>query len=269
MSGFFLRNPCLELFVITNSVKRQALLCSPCNPNLPRAFYSGKLTLFAITFGDQESFSIGEKRNMRSKSKVIWDVTASLDGFIADTKDSPGRIFDWYFRGDTPSKSSGIPPHTFKLTKEDAELFDNGVKQVGAIVAGRRTYEVSGAWDGSFFIQCPFFVLTHEPPKTVPPGTTKFTFVTKGTQEAIRLAKRAARGKAVSLMGANVAKQCIESGLVDELVVHVAPFLMGDGVRLFDFPGTHWVELKRIRVNASSSGVTHLVYKVVSDKRSS
>jgi dihydrofolate reductase len=144
-----------------------------------------------------------------SAGKVGWDVTMSLDGFIADPKDNPGRIFDWYFKGDTPSTFDS----SLRLTKADAKYFDEGVKTVGAIIAGRRTYDVSKGWGGSFFIPVPFFVLTHRPPPNkAPKGTTKFTFVTDGIESAIKQAKEAARNKTVGIVGANVAKQCIEAG---------------------------------------------------------
>jgi dihydrofolate reductase len=193
-------------------------------------------------------------------ARVGWDVTMSLDGFIADPNDSPGRLFDWYFKGDTPSTYSGTVG--FKLSREDAKYFDEGAKMLGAILAGRRTYEVSKAWSGSFFIPIPFFVVTHKPPLRVPKGTTTFTFVTKGVESAIRQAKAAARDKMVGVMGANVAKQCIEAGLLDEIRVHIAPFLLGDGIRLFHHLGAHLIELKRTEVIESSSGVTHIHYRV-------
>jgi dihydrofolate reductase len=185
----------------------------------------------------------------------------SLDGFIADPNDSPGRLFDWYFKGDTPSAYGSA--YGFKLSSEDAKYFDEGVKMIGAIVVGKRTYEVSEAWGGSFFIPVPLFVVTHKPPLRVPKGTTKFTFVTDGIQSAIKQAKAVAHNKIVGIMGANVANQCIEARLLDELCGHIAPFLLGDGVRLFSHSGAHLVELERTRVIESSSGVMHIHYRVI------
>jgi len=193
---------------------------------------------------------------------VIWDVSMSLDGFIADPKDNPGRVFDWYFKGDTRSVYSSSTLD-FKLSHEDAKYFDDGAKLLGAIVAGRRTYDVSQAWNGSFFVTVPFFVLTHKQPVRVPSGTTKFKFVTDGIESAIKQAKAAAGNKIVGIMGANTAKQCIESGLMDEIHVHISPFLLGDGVRLFFHEGANLVELERTKVIQSSLGVTHIHYKVI------
>jgi len=185
----------------------------------------------------------------------------SLDGFIADPNDDPGRIFDWYFRGDTPSVFNG--EMDFKLSRKDAKYFEKGAKMLGAMVAGRRTYDVSKAWGGSFFLPVPFFVLTHDPPPEMPKGRTRFTFVTDGIESAVKQAKAAAGDKIVGVMGANVAKQCIEAGLLDGMRVHVAPFLLGDGVRLFSYSGSHLVELKRTKAIKSSSGTTHIHYRVI------
>jgi len=101
----------------------------------------------------------------------------------------PVESLTGYFTGDTPSAySSGSLP--FKLSHEDAKLFDEGIPTVRAIVAGRRTYEVSKAWEESFFFPVPFFVLTHKAPSSVPKGTTKFTFVTDGIESESSKQKR-------------------------------------------------------------------------------
>jgi dihydrofolate reductase len=186
----------------------------------------------------------------------------SLDGFIARPDDTPGKIFDWFFNGKTKSKyySDSLP---FKLAKEDAKIFDEGVGSLGAMIAGRRTYDFTNGWNGNFFNPIPFFVLTHKAPSQIPKGRTRFTFVTDGIQSAVRQAKAAANGKKVGVMGANTAQQCIETRLLDELYVHIAPYLLGDGVRLFQHLGGQSVELKRVNVIDSSSGWTHIFFKVV------
>ncbi|MGO8807536.1 MAG: dihydrofolate reductase family protein [Candidatus Bathyarchaeia archaeon] len=97
----------------------------------------------------------------------------------------------------------------------------------------------------------------------MPKGATKFTFVTDGIESAIKQAKAVAGRKKVGLMGANAAKQCIEAGLLDEINVHISPFLLGDGVRLFYHEGANIVELKTTRIIESSSGVIHMHYRVV------
>jgi dihydrofolate reductase len=148
-------------------------------------------------------------------SEVRWHVTMSLDGFIA----GPDHEVDWVFD---------------YFADEENPLIAEVIEATGALIVGRRTYEVEdrqrgrfygGAWSG------PFFVLTHEPPDTVPDWMTG-TFIDEDIDAAVARAKGAAGGKDVGILGANVAHQCIERGLLDDIVVHLAPILLGDGIRL-------------------------------------
>jgi dihydrofolate reductase len=141
---------------------------------------------------------------------VLWHITMSLDGFIA----GPDDAMEWVFEYPGPNEAV-------------AEV----IETTGAIVVGRRTYEVEdrnrggfygGAWTG------PFFVLTHDPPATVPDWMTG-TFVTDGIESAVASAKAAAGEKNVVIFGADTAQQCLDAGLLDEILVHVAPVLLGDG----------------------------------------
>jgi dihydrofolate reductase/uncharacterized protein YhbP (UPF0306 family) len=166
-----------------------------------------------------------------------------LDGFIAGRGDAMDWVFGW------PGRSA---------------VADDVMATTGAIVVGRRTYEVEdrerggfygGAWSG------PFFVLTHEPPATVPDWMTG-TFVTDGVEDAVARAKGAAGRGNVVVFGAAIARQCVEHGLLDEIVVHLAPVLLGDGVRLFGGPGSPRVDLERTTV-AASGQLTDLRFRVV------
>jgi dihydrofolate reductase len=200
----------------------------------------------------------------------------SLDGFIAGPHDGPEqglgeggmRLFDWYFDGDTPirqyqeaaRRGLGVPP--FKLSSSSAEVFQELVETGGAVVTGRRTYDIANAWAGNGPIPgVPVFVVTHRVPEDLPQGESEYTFVTDGAASAIEQAKAVAGDKYVSLMGASVPQQAIQARLVDEIQVHLAPVLLGGGVRLFDhLRGS--VELDPVRV-VDSPGVTHLRYRVV------
>jgi dihydrofolate reductase len=195
------------------------------------------------------------------KEKVIWDVNVSLDGFIAKPDDSPGRLFDWYFKGDKESAYQS-DKYPFKLSEDDVKIFDGSTKSIGAVVAGRRTYDSTKGWRASYYNPVPMFIVTHNVPQVVPEGKTKFTFVTDGIESAIKQAKTAADGKAVNLLGANVAKQVMEAWLLDEFHVHIAPFFLGDGIRLYDRPGSQQVQFERISVVVSSSGWTHMEFKL-------
>jgi dihydrofolate reductase len=150
---------------------------------------------------------------------------------------------------------------TFRLSKPSAEFFDEGVATVGAVVAGRRTYEVSNAWGGRGPVQgLPLFVVTHHVPDVVPAGDPPHTFVTEGVEAAVAQAKAAAGDKDVHLMGANIIQQAIRAGLLDELVISLVPVVLGDGVRLLDNVPTLKLEVVRV---IDAPGVTHLTYRIV------
>lgn len=200
--------------------------------------------------------------------------STSLDGFIAGSDDSPDLreadpikrhgaggdgLFNWLSAGDTPSR---INP-SFKMSEQSAEFFDEGVSAVGAVIAGRRTYDVSGAWGGSGPMPgIPLFVITHRAPDAVPAGDPPYRFVTDGIEAAVEKARAAAAGKDVFIMGASVVRQSIEAGLLDELTINLVPVVLGRGVRLLDGLVAGSVEFDLVRV-VDAPGVTHLTYRVV------
>lgn len=208
-------------------------------------------------------------------AKVIVDLTVSLDGFIAGPNDGPDnplgdggiRLFDWYFQGDTPSRfyqaaaQRGVSVPEFKLSRLSAEVFDEAVQSGGAVVTGRRTYDIANGFGGNGPVPgVPLFILTHHVPDEVPRGESPYTFVTDGLDSAIAQAKAVAGAKDVSLMGSQVPQQCLRAGLLDEIQLHVVPVLLGGGVRLFnDVPPTR-LELLR---TVDAPGVTHLRYRVL------
>ena len=165
---------------------------------------------------------------MSETSSTVWHTTMSLDGFIT----GPDDAMEWAFELGEPSG-----------------LADDVRDGTGAILAGRRWYDVAterydgragiygGRWDG------PVFVLTHDPPdRNDDPG---ITFIRDDFVGAHATAAEAAGEKHVVLFGASIARQAIEAGLLDEIVVHVAPVLLGDGVRLYGRPGAPRVDLER------------------------
>lgn len=201
-------------------------------------------------------------------SKVVIDLGISLDGFIAGSDDDPGKVFDWYFSGDTPiaqyedaaRQGAQVPP--FRLAARDAAVFQELMDNSGAVVTGRRTYDVSNGWNGDGpHPGVPLFVMTHDPPSTVPDGMASYTFVSDGVESAISQAKEAAGEKWVSMLGASVPQQALRAGLVDEIRLHVAPVLLGSGVRLFVGGTDAPLDLEQIDV-VSSPTVTHLMYSV-------
>jgi dihydrofolate reductase len=178
---------------------------------------------------------------------VIWHVSMSLDGFIA----GPGDAMDWAFEYAEPSA-----------------VADEVIRTTGAVIAGRHSYDVGerdeqevygGAWTG------PQFVLTHNPPDDAAKNTT-ITFLSGDVRSSVVTALAAAGGKNVVVIGANLARQCIEEGLIDEIIVHLVPVLLGDGVRFFERPGAEKVTLERMSV-AESAQVTDLRFRVVTERR--
>jgi dihydrofolate reductase len=202
-------------------------------------------------------------------AKVIVALTMSLDGFITDSNDGVEQLFGWYFDGDTPirhyqeAESRGVSVPPFQLARSNAEVFEGLIDSGGAVVTGRRTYDISGAWGGNGPLPgLPLFVVTHKVPEHVPQGESHYTFVTDGVQSAVEQAKAAAGDKYVSLMGSAVPQQALRAGLLDEIQIHLVPVLLGAGVRLFDHLGTENIELETVRV-VDAPGVTHLRYRVV------
>ena len=203
-------------------------------------------------------------------TKVTCGVSTSIDGFIAGADDGPaqplgdggGRLFDWFTDGDTPSR---FYPW-MNMSALSAKAFDEYAATVGANITGRRTYEVSDAWGGTGPLPgVPLFVMTHSIPDTVPVGDPPYTFVTDGIERAVELARSAADGKDVGLLGATIIQQCLRAGLLDELIIDLVPVVLGRGVRLFDklLPGS--VDLNLVGV-VDAPGVTHLTYRVVKER---
>lgn len=192
-------------------------------------------------------------------SKVILDISMSLDGFVARPNHEPGPIHDWLFTGDTVNPENDF----FKTTGASTRVLTELMKTTGAIVAGRRTYDLTGGWGGNQPLgDAPVFVVTHSPPGDVPAGRTSFTFVA-GVKAAVEQARHAAGDKDVSVMGGvSVARQCLAAGLLDEIQIHLMPVLLGQGIRLIDDLDMGEIGLVQTRV-LDAPGVTHLRYRVV------
>lgn len=199
--------------------------------------------------------------------KVTAEFTMSLDGYIAGPNDDVGPLFRWYFSGDTDFQASSKDP-LFKISRASAELLREEWDSLGAIVTGRRDFDVSEAWGGSSPLGVPIFIVTHTPPQEWVGEGSPFTFVTEGVERAIEKAKQAAGEKNVGVGGSTITQQCLKAGLLDEIQIDLAPILLGTGIRLFDNLDIEPVELETIRV-VDAPDVTHLRFRVVKKKRSS
>jgi len=194
-------------------------------------------------------------------SKLVAIMSMSLDGYVADPDDGVAEVFDWYSgSGDVEIRTGGSDPMTFTVSAPSAEHFRGLTSELGAVLTGRRTFDVAGGWGGNH-AWGPAFVLTHHVPDGWPrPGSTVH-FVTDGLESAVRQAKAAAAGKAVGVHGADTIQQLLNAGLLDELHVDVAAVLLGSGVRLFDhLAGTPAVLGDPTVIQGV--GVTHLRYPV-------
>jgi dihydrofolate reductase len=199
-------------------------------------------------------------------TKVMSDMSMSLDGFIAgpnDTAERPlgdggERLHKWVY-----DLASWRERHGLGAARPIVTL-DEAFKNSGAVVMGRRMFDLGERpWGDNPPFHMPVFVVTHETKeKLVKEGGTTFTFVTDGIASALQRAKAAADDKDVSVAGgAHIVQQCLSAGLLDEIQIHLVPVLLGDGRRLFDHLATSRIELERTRV-IESAGVTHLKFRV-------
>ena len=176
-------------------------------------------------------------------ARVLWHVTMSLDGFIA----GPEQSMDWMLG----------------YGGENSEV-EELLKDIGAVLAGRRSYDVGAGQERPEFqkpyggaFTGPVFVLTHHAP-----DDPSVTFLSGDIKAAVETASRAAGDKYVVIIGADVARQCIEANLLEDIVIHVVPVLLGDGVRLFSRPGGDLVHLELSRVSRAAQ-ITNLRFGVV------
>ena len=169
-------------------------------------------------------------------AKVLAGITTSVDGYIAGPDDGPGkglgeggeRLHYWVFGG--PWRYDNVPRG--EPTGDDAAWLAETCSGIGAVVGGRWTYEAAGHWGDENPWGLPFFIVTHRPEEEPEGGA--FTFV-PGVKEAVERAVEAAAGKDVHVMGgAEVIRQALEAGLVDELTIIIAPVVLGGGKRLFE-----------------------------------
>ena len=198
-------------------------------------------------------------------SKVVAIMSMSLDGYVADSGDGVGEVFDWYFNsGEVSFETGGAEPMTFKVSAASAQHLRGLWAELGAVLTGRRTFEVAHGWGGNH-AWGPAFVLTHEIPAGWPRPGSSVHFVTDGIESAVTQAKAAAgAGKSVGVHGAETIQQLLNAGLLDEIHVDIAALLLGSGVRLFDHL-TAAAAAPAVLGNPSviaGVGVTHLRYPV-------
>jgi dihydrofolate reductase len=210
---------------------------------------------------------------------VVLDITTTLDGFVAgpdQTLEQPlgaggERIHEWVYGLASWRESHGLDGGE---SNSDDEIVAASVAATGAVVMGRRMFSggagpweddpnAGGWWGDESPFGVPAFVLTHHEREPLELKGAPFIFVTDGIESALAQARTAAGDRNVLVAGgANVAQQGLRAGLIDEVELHIAPLLFGDGVRLLDGLGDELPSLEPIRV-AESPKVTHIRYRVV------
>src|SRR4051794_14697165 len=211
-------------------------------------------------------------------TRVTADISMSVDGYVAGpgaTLEEPlgaggEQLHEWATR-----LAAWREPHGLEggETDVDSELLEEAMRASGAVVMGRKMFSGgSGPWEADPNadawggdeppVHAPGFVVTQHPREPVEKrGGTTFTFVDDGVESALEQARVAAGGKDVSVAGgAGIVQQCLAAGLLDELQVHVAPVLLGGGVRLFDGATTGRLEVTRV---VAAPHATHIRYRVV------
>jgi len=192
--------------------------------------------------------------------KVIFDISMSLDGFIAGANARPEagwgglgeggeRLHDWGFNSADP---------------RNREIEEALLATTGAVIVGRTTYNLSipnwGADGPTSAARVPTVVVSHNVPQDIPDGGV-YTFV-DSVEAALETAKKAAGDKDVVIQGGNIAQQFITLGLVDEIFIHLVPVLFGSGTRLIEDLGGEHVQLETIEVIETAEAI-HLRFRVV------
>lgn len=190
--------------------------------------------------------------------QVVFDMSMSLDGFVAASERT----------ADEPLGAGGEVLHRWAMAADPADaaaVAESGADRLGALVAGRRTYDESIRWWGADGPtgprRLPLFVVTHQIPDEVPSDSV-YTFVTDGPEIALSKALDAAGEADVAIMGGpDLGRQYLARGLVDEIGVHLVPVLFGTGTPMFSMLDGH-IALEPVEVIPAPSA-THLRYRVI------
>jgi dihydrofolate reductase len=191
---------------------------------------------------------------------VVADMSMSLDGFIAGPDDRIDEVFAWFSSGEVEV----AVPHqhvipSFRTDEASAAELRKTMDTLGAIVTGRRTFDLAGGWAGQHPMGAHVWVVTHEPPDGY--GDAAITFVTDGVESAVEQAREAAGDGLVGVAGGSIVRQGLNAGVLDAVRISLAPVLLGDGIRFFDGLENAPIALKSPRV-VEGERVTHLYYEV-------
>ena len=183
--------------------------------------------------------------------KILFGLSVSLDGFIADKHDDPSLVFAWFS----------------SAWERLYEVVGDPLSEGGAVIMGHRSFdqidsENGWVWPDGTAVPGPVIVLQSQARAPVKKGKTQYYFVTDGIASAIAKARELVGEKNIALHGASSVQQALQAGLFDEFHLSIAHVLLGEGVRLFDHLGSEPIHLERIRT-LETPGATHLSFRVV------
>jgi dihydrofolate reductase len=190
-------------------------------------------------------------------STVVMYSTVSVDGFIADSDDEPGPLFDWLTSGEVPLDESG----QLKVSQASYDYTRRNWDQIGVTIVGRHVFDLTDGWGGS-----PpggiahVVVVTHRPAPDGWNPEAPFHFV-DGIEAAIAKAQELAGDRTIEVSAGDVAGQMLAAGLIDEVAMDVAPVVLGSGKRYFGSVDAQHL-LKSAHVVIQGDRVLHLRYRV-------
>jgi dihydrofolate reductase len=195
-------------------------------------------------------------------TKIYTGASVSLDGYIAGPEESGfEHLFKWLGNGDVVVPTTD-PELTMRMTEVNADHWHGVVDMTGALVVGRKLFDLTNGWGGNHPMGRPVVVVTHQLPEGWPRDDAPFSFVTDGIEAAVERAMALAGDKVVGVNGGTIASQCLDAGLLDEIWVDLVPVLLGGGTSYFS-------ELRRVPVElegpisvVEGADVTHLRYRV-------
>ncbi|HEV8173714.1 MAG TPA: dihydrofolate reductase family protein [Actinoplanes sp.] len=194
--------------------------------------------------------------------KVTTGATMSIDGYIAGPGESGfDLLFQWYGNGDVETPT-GNPDMTLRTSAASARHLKEMLESTGALLVGRHLYDSMNAWGGRHPMDVTTVVLTHRLPQDRPAEDENFVFVTEGIEAAVAKAREIAGDKNVGVNGGQMARQCLDAGLLDEVHVDLVPVLLGGGTPFFSELGTKPVQLEGPTSVVEGTGVTHIAYAV-------
>lgn len=193
-------------------------------------------------------------------SKIVLYMSMSVDGFITGLHDGPdhplgidgSRLHDWFHEGVTD------PASHRPVTGSGTQVYDE-MLATGAVITGRRTFDIAKQWGGDHHDNVPIYVLTRRVPDVNPWHNVHY--VTEGIASCVSQAKAAAGDRTVLLHGAYTAQVCLQAGLLDEMQIALVPVVLGQGRRLFDDLAPQHHDLEPIST-VQTPAATHLRYRL-------